>query len=221
MNKINLPNVDLITINTVNPEIGMQVLLKCKEQIDFGNVILFTNKDIKTQDNIKIIKIQELSYADYNNFCLKLKNYSDNDFVLLVQDDGFIINPNLWTDDFLNYDYIGAPWPADTPWSVETSKINRIGNGGFSLRSKKFLEFSNTFDRVLPTLVPRFGYFTHEDLFLCILKYYEAINYGIKYAPLDVAIKFSYENPCSDLGVYNFNIKNHFGFHGKHNGRIK
>ena len=30
----------------------------------------------------------------------------------MVQDiDGHIVNPHLWTNEFLKYDYIGAPWP--------------------------------------------------------------------------------------------------------------
>ena len=35
---------------------------------------------------------------------------------------------------FFDYDYIGAPWP--------NNFVNRVGNGGFSLRSKKFLELT-------------------------------------------------------------------------------
>ena len=30
------------------------------------------------------------------------------DFVLTIQHDGFILNPDAWRDDFFDYDYIGA-----------------------------------------------------------------------------------------------------------------
>lgn len=33
------------------------------------------------------------------------------DFNIAVQADGFAVNLDAWDDDFLNYDYIGAPWP--------------------------------------------------------------------------------------------------------------
>ena len=50
------------------------------------------------------------SYADYNKRCVsELNNYFDTDFCLIVQFDGKIINPSAWTNDFFNYDYIGAP----------------------------------------------------------------------------------------------------------------
>ena len=42
--------------------------------------------------------------------------------MLIVQDDGFIINKNLWDEEFLSYDYIGAPWPLDEKWFKEASK---------------------------------------------------------------------------------------------------
>ena len=49
----------------------------------------------------------------------------------LVSEDG-----NRWRDEFLEYDYIGAPW------NVPAGSRNNIGNGGFSLR-RKFLEVSS------------------------------------------------------------------------------
>jgi hypothetical protein len=61
----------------------------------------------------------------------------DTDFVLSVQLDGFPTRPDLWSDDFLQFDYIGAPWPAElNPY--------RVGNSGFSLRSRKWHEVSAT-----------------------------------------------------------------------------
>lgn len=49
--------------------------------------------------------------------------------VVIFQTDAAICSSSPWTiDDFLSYDYIGAPW-ADRHFGLE------IGNGGFSLRS--------------------------------------------------------------------------------------
>ena len=79
---------------------------------------------------------------DYSRFMIyNLNEHVDSDFALTIQHDGFIINPNAWRDDFLDYDYIGAPWPWReqgfvTPFGEHIS----VGNGGFSLRSKKLLE---------------------------------------------------------------------------------
>ena len=66
---------------------------------------------------------------------LLLKKYIDTDFCLIIQGDGFVIHPENWTDEFLKYDYIGAPWRNLAHYS-----FIRVGNGGFSLRSKKLLK---------------------------------------------------------------------------------
>jgi hypothetical protein len=62
----------------------------------------------------------------------ELHHYIDSDFVLLVEWDGYIINPTAWTNEFLNFDYIGAVWGHHKDGF-------RVGNGGFSLRSRKLL----------------------------------------------------------------------------------
>ncbi len=82
----------------------------------------------------------------YSKFMLQdLYKFVDTKFCLVIQSDGFVINPNLWTNQFLEYDYIGAPWPNEiSVYNASINKIdlakNRVGNGGFSLRSKRLLE---------------------------------------------------------------------------------
>jgi hypothetical protein len=53
--------------------------------------------------------------------------------VLLVQWDGYVCNPDAWDPAFLDCDYIGAKWF----WHNDAM---RVGNGGFSLRSRRLLE---------------------------------------------------------------------------------
>jgi hypothetical protein len=52
---------------------------------------------------------------------------------LVVQWDGFVLDPSAWRDEFLDYDYVGAVWP-------QFCDGRNVGNGGFSLRSRKLLE---------------------------------------------------------------------------------
>lgn len=139
---------------------------------------------------------------DYNTFFVEgIKNIIDTDFVLNVQADGFIINPFLWSNDFLNYDYIGAPW---RDYAI-------CGNGGFSLRSKKFLEISS---RIKYDKTHNEYLCAPEDWFLCIKNRNLLINNGIKFADTFTASKFSFEHytELKEEGIYNS-----FGFHGKHN----
>lgn len=70
-----------------------------------------------------------------------MTDYVDTDYCLIIHDDGFIVNPHLWTDDFLKYDYIGAPWylgiNRGLTWLQD--RHNLVGNGGFCIRSKKLM----------------------------------------------------------------------------------
>ena len=61
-------------------------------------------------------------------------------------------------NNYLEYDYVGAPWPID---DRETEKLcGYIGNGGFSLRKKsKMLEIIEKKDYFLDTTINEDVYF--------------------------------------------------------------
>ena len=154
-NKPHLP-VDLMIVNTQDHNIAQKTLAYCAKFFEFNNIIMISDTKIN-YENFTSIKIDRFeNIHGYSDFCLRLIDYVESDHLLLVQDDGHIINPSLWDENFLNYDYIGAPWPTSNNWLKRFKKYdndvykvlksnikqNRVGNGGFSLRSSKFLEFT-------------------------------------------------------------------------------
>ena len=207
-NKIYLPNVTLLGIDCVDVERLIKALDISSEQIQFADVKLLTSLPTNDKRRVEIPHIG--STEEYSEFCIRrLADYIDTDFVLIVQYDGFVLNPTSWTDEFLNYDYIGAPWFVhDEFWFTKFNFPRNlfdtivVGNGGFCLRSKKFLEVSSkladegAFDKYHP-----------EDVVVCVWDKDKMENAGIKFAPVDIAEKFSIEG--SDH-VYS----NQFGFHG-------
>ena len=42
---------------------------------------------------------------------------------LMIQFDGYVLSGDRFSDNFLSYDYIGAPWPH--------YQSHKVGNGGF------------------------------------------------------------------------------------------
>ncbi len=129
----------------------------------------------------------------YNNIILNhIHNFIKEDYCLIIQWDGFVINPNQWNNDFLDYDFIGAPW-SDT----------EIGNGGFSLRSKRLI----TKVAELAALPSKYEGIP-EDIVICRLFKQALENDGNKFAPIPLAQKFSFEN---------FHKSNTLGFHGVFN----
>jgi len=155
---------------------------ECKKYFDFGDEIFITDPQINSRQTYSKFILQELH------------KHIHTDFVLIVQWDGFIINPDAWNNQFLDYDYIGAVWH----WHP---KGKRVGNGGFSLRSKKLCEL---------TAKPEFIYMDqNEDDLICHVNRDFLESHGIKFAPEEIARYFSFERELS-------NIKT-FGFHGDFN----
>ena len=139
----------------------------------------------------------------------KLSEYIHTDFALIIQSDGYVINPDSWRDEFLEYDYIGAPFKLPTDnfsYRDIYGKIFRVGNGGFSLRSKKLIELANKLNLEWK---PFHGFY-NEDGFICAMNRHIYEENGCKFAPLHVAKYFSHESDIPE----NQGLST-FGFHGK------
>ncbi len=204
-----LPNVTLLGIDCVNVERLQAAMDVCQKDIEFGAVKLLTSLP---STDARLVHISHIgSVEKYSRFCgEELVKYVDTDYVLVVQYDGFILNPTSWTDEFLKYDYIGAPWLVAN-WSVRDFNFPKellgkkvVGNGGFSLRSKKFLEVSAKLMKAgkIPQIHP-------EDVSLCIWHKDLMDAEGISIAPVELAQRFSIEG---DDDVYEYGKQ--FGFHG-------
>jgi len=98
----------------------------------------------------------------------------------------------MWQSDFLAYDYIGAVWP-------QYDDGHTVGNGGFSLRSRKLLDALASDD-----IVAR----NPEDV--CIARTYRSLleqRWGIRFADEKTAHRFSFERAPRLFA-------SSFGFHG-------
>jgi hypothetical protein len=208
--KINIPNVTLIAISSIEIPETIRAIEKSCQDIDFGAVKLVTHeKPENLPDDITFNMCPQIkNIMDFNHFAFRdLGQYVDTTHCLMVQHHAWITNPEIWSDDWLQYDYIGAPWA----WKVDayvchdTGEHVRVGNGGFSLRSKKLLEIPVNHN--LPLLQEQGWY--NEDGNLCVYHRKKMLELGVKYAPVEVAAKFSYENTVFE----NAGIEKSFGFH--------
>jgi len=134
-------------------------------------------------------------------------NHVTTDFAIYCQWDGFAINPQHWTDEFLHYDYIGAPWMAEPPPYHPTL---RVGNGGISVRSKRWLEACSTLKDKTSG---------HEDARCCCWEIDHFLDAGCVIAPLELAVRFSFEHPIPEYPSHTINDS--FGFHGPHHFRTR
>ena len=211
----NLSNTTLVTITSVDVNSAKNALMVSSEYCKFGSIKLLSPiKPSNLPIQIEHISIPSIDFLGYSKFMIEdLYRYIDTDYCLVIQADGFVINPQLWNDNFLDYDYIGAPWPHivglnNSPQGAFSFDKNRVGNGGFSLRSKKLLEACSLmkFDELTLPI-------KSEDMVICHFFYEELQKAGITFAPLDLANQFSIESLIPGLNV---DLSSSFGFHGKH-----
>lgn len=194
--KLELPSVTLCAVTSVNVDATVGAMERCLEHIGFADAILLTDAAIvPSHPAIKIRPIERLlSVGDYSRFILtNLANHIASEHCLIVQWDGFVIDAEAWDSEFLEFDYIGAPWPQfNDEWVV--------GNGGFSLRSRRLLVHSSE----MPLIDGR-----PEDIMICRENRLALEALGMRFAPREVAARFAYErvrtSPVS------------FGFHGVFN----
>lgn len=191
-----LRNVTLVAVTSVALEPTLEALKRSMRQVAFGEVLLLSDRP--PQGSLKGInwrKIQKLnSRADYSRFMLhELWRHIGTRHVLCIQWDGFVIDGSAWNPTFLDYDYIGAIWP-------HFSGGHNVGNGGFSLRSRRLLEEC----RNIPFDGTQF-----EDVLICRTYRDHLEKDEIRFAPEQVARRFSYERTPPTGGE--------FGFHGSFN----
>lgn len=199
-----MKKITVVTIGTVNHSLVDFAIQRTLESTpDVESVLTFSDRPVS--DSATFIPIrQSFNRSDYSDFVLKqLWAFVKTEFVLLIQYDGMAVNRNFWSDQFYNYDYIGSPWPARFNWIAADE---RVGNGGFSLRSAKLL------DALRDTQIQRglAARNDNEDAVICQrYKKFLEVNYGIKFAPENLANQFGHEwsNPTGQT----------FGFHGHFN----
>jgi hypothetical protein len=139
----------------------------------------------------EVIEIGRLSgMQDWNRFVnYVVPKHINTEYAMSVHADGFPICPDLWRDEFLSYDYIGAPW---------TDLV--VGNGGFNIESRKLL----TLKQEIPDAGAReIG----SDDGICRTHRGWLEARGIRFAPPEIAALFSTEH-------VNYNHQPSFGFHG-------
>lgn len=187
----NLDAVTLLCLDTRDPEGAVSGMQRCMHGLHYAEAILLTHDQYQCDDSRITVKVMPplQGIEDYSRFMIKeIGSHFSTSHVLVVQWDGFVVNPDRWEDGFLEYDYIGAPW---------VNSRHPVGNGGFSLRSRKLVD-------ALQDEEVRF--FNPEDYAICD-RYHDLLveRYDIRFAPVSVASRFSCEThqpPQPTFGVH-------------------
>jgi len=194
---VQLPEVTLCCVDTRDPGLAMWALQRCMAQIRFADVVLFTQASLvpSPPPGVRVVDVRVDTIEAYSQFMLQgLAPHVATSHLLVAQWDGFVREAARWEPAFLDHDYIGAPWP-------EARGGQWVGNGGFSLRSRRLLEALRD---------PQLRITHPEDEAICVVN--RALleqRHGVRIAPLELARRFSYERVMPAQPT--------FGFHGLFN----
>lgn len=222
--KLQLPNVSLVAMTSVKIKETIKALQYSMQGIDFGEVVLITHrKPLFLPKEITYKHIDKLTDIDRFNYetVYHMGDYVNTEYALLVHYDGFVVHPEMWRDEFFQYDYIGSPWPLPKEGDTTTFRdiygnICRVGNS-VSLRSKRLMDFPRKAN--VPWVGEEkdgFVYF-NEDGFICCKIRHLIEAEGMKIAPLSVAKYFGHENMIPEIeGITPFLFHKWYGTNAKY-----
>lgn len=192
-----LPNIEFLIRNM------MIKLPDWKHSVVCGknnfNYIKELCSQISEDINIIILSdIENLTPSQYSRLLTSVNfwNNFSGEKLLIYQEDSMIFHSQI--DKFLEYDYIGAPWPNNQ----DDNKYG-VGNGGFTLRSKSVL--IKCLEKIKPENL-KYGNSTLEYMKNNNSEYFPEdvyfsktiIDFNLgKVAPREVAIQFSQETQKS------------------------
>ena len=189
--KLDLRGVSLICVETRYPKLARFAIERCLAAADFKECLLFTSRMHDLPAHISQVLIEPIDSVEaYSAFMVnQLGAHFSGTHVLIMQWDSFIVDPLQWQGAFLDYDYIGAPW---------SHRPVAVGNGGFSLRSRRLYD-------ALPQL--RMEQPHPEDYAICELHGARLQrDFGMRFTDAKLASAFAFEciPPTAPT----------FGFHG-------
>jgi hypothetical protein len=190
-----MKDITIVAIDFLYHDLTRYAIEHSLKHIDPKEVVVISDREIMPGVTT-IIQDPVANMTEYNTIMLKgVTEHVNTAHSLYVQWDGIANDRTQWTDEFLDYDYIGAIWP----WEP---KNKNVGNGGFSLRSKRLLDAC--MDEHIQLNKSR--NMIAEDAVIGIdHRDFLENTHGIKFAPSELATQFSFE-----LGVH----RPSFGFHG-------
>jgi hypothetical protein len=204
--KLKLPNVTLVAMSSVNINATIKAMKYSMRGIEFGDAVFITHKKpLLLPRNIRYSHTDRLTDIDVFNYKMvyELGDHIKTDFALIVHADGFVVHPEMWRDEFLDYDYIGAPWPLPPKGDTTTYRdingnICRVGNSA-GIRSKRLMDFPKKAN------IPWEGEYAYgkmwyyEDGFICCKIRHLLEKEGMRIAPLEVAKYYSHEKMIPEV----------------------
>ena len=200
---LKLPDVTLVMVETREHELARMAIANCLEVAEFGDLVIVTDRPLQFAEfnylkpTIKAVPDWPSKLGWSRSWWFDVPPLLKTSHTLNIQWDSWIWDASMWSDEFLKYDYIGAPW-----WYKDGKNV---GNGGFSFVStvlKRYI-YDRRWYYPCDTAV--------DDDLLCRQYRPRLEDAGFRWAPEPIAHQFAFEccRPSPD--------SRHFGFHAMFN----
>lgn len=204
---VTLRNVTIVSVAGTNSAGAIRAMQASTKSLTFYAAKLISpQKPVDLPSNIlweesPPLPLRSEGNDAYSKFMIyDLWRHIETPHALIVQADGYVINPHKWSNDFLDFDYIGAPWPTRRDAFIDPFGVRqRVGNGGFSLRSQRLMMTPQTHKVTFDVNSTNFyahmdARLLHEDGNICVHNRHIFEKAGCIFAPIDVAVRFSQEH---------------------------
>ena len=199
------------------------IVRSMKELKGSKGLLISLEKPPRLPKKIAWKRCHAIDYLGYSLFMMHgLYAYIETDYCLVVQDDGWVLNGKNFKPEYYDYDYIGAPSHCafgdgnlylHFSWIQATEPVKVVQNGGFSLRSKRFLEACNKHGIMHLNSNEIHGW--NEDAQLSVILKPVLQSYGYKYCPDEIAKYFSIEYTGLGFHEENFDYDKLLGHHAQ------
>lgn len=216
-------NLTIVSVYGHNDGSGaiQSIVQSMKELPGSRGLLLSIEKPANLPSSIEWRPIYPLTYMQYSVFVMhSLYAFIETDYCLIVQDDSWVIDGKNFKPEYYEYDYIGAATHAAVvgnqlmlhgTWVDEPNRV-MVQNGGFSLRSKRFLEAPNKLG-LTHTHADNI-YLWNEDVQLTAIKRGILESNGLRFASEEVARGFAVEYAVKKL-YDGFDYSQLLGHHGQ------
>lgn len=207
---INLSTVTLLCIATRDVEQSGRALVYSSQGINFAAVKLIS--PYRPADLPEWILWEYVTpfptIDDWNRYVVyDLYKYFSTDHCCLIHADGFIVNPDSFQENWLQYDYAGSPWGHECAIAIQGGRdqsYSRVGNS-VGLRSHKLCRLPSEINLEWKN----FNADTNEDTFLSCHQWDIFAAHGCTKIPFEEAIYFGREEQFPE----NDHVTHPFVFH--------
>jgi hypothetical protein len=195
--KLHLPDVTLVMIDTQCHALARLAMADSLRDIVFGDAVIFADEPIEVEGArfVKVPKWPNIGQCSHFMW-YELPDHIATKFAINIQWDSWIVDAGCWSNEFLAYDYVGAPW-----WYNDALNV---GNG-CALRSRKLMKFLQQHKDCFPLTI------SQEDHLISRIYRPTLEQCGFKWPTETLASRFSLEctRPAEN--------SRHFMFHDSFN----